>query len=540
MLLEVLLKLIILIQVLIILNIKKLKYKGEFNVKKNEIKIGVILSYIIVGLDIIIGLVYTPILIRMLGQSEYGLYSLIASIISYLALFDLGFGNAIIVYTARYKAKGEKEKEQKLHGMFLIIYTIIGIIAGIVGFVLFLNVNNMFGNTMSVEELETAKSLMLILMLNLVITFPFSVFSSIITAYEKFVFSKLLNIFRIVMVPVIMIPLLLSGHKSFSLVIVLTIVNICVLLTNAFFCLKKLKIKLKFGKIDFKLLKEIFSYSFYIFLNTIIDKANWSIDQFILGSTSGTFAVSVYAVAVQLNSMYLNFSTSMSSVLLPKITKMEANKASDKEFTDVFIKTGRLQFLVMGLIMSGFIIFGQQFINIWAGETYSSAFIIGCILMIPVTIPLIQNVGQSILQAKNKYKFRTLVFFGIAIVNVLISIPLAQNFGGIGAAIGTAVSLIIGQGIIINIYYHKKIHINIIQFWKNILKMAIPVLPVAIIGFVANYYLVSTSIAILVLKIAFYSMIYFIAVWVFAMNDYEKDIVRIPLKKFKGKILKKN
>ena len=105
--------------------------------------------------------------------------------------------------------------------------------------------------------------------------------------------------------------------------------------------------------------------------------------------------------------MYLNFSTAMSGVLLPKVTKMEANNASNKEFTNVFIKTGRLQYIVMALIISGFIIFGQQFINLWAGETYSSAYKIGCILMLPVTIPLIQNVGLSILQAKNKYKYRT-------------------------------------------------------------------------------------------------------------------------------------
>lgn len=261
--------------------------------KNNEIKLGVVLSYIIVGVDIIIGLAYTPILIRMLGQSEYGLYSLISSVIGYLTLFDLGFGNAIIVYTARYKAKGEKEKEQKLHGMFFGIYTIIGIIAGIAGFILYLNVNNMFGNTMSIEELDRARQLMIVLIINLVITFPFSVFSSIITAYEKFVFAKLLNIVRIVLMPLIMIPLLLNGHKSLSLVIVLTLINIGVLLANTIFCLKKIKIKLKFGKIDFKLLKEIFSYSFYIFLNTIIDKANWSIDQFILGATSRYF-YSVY------------------------------------------------------------------------------------------------------------------------------------------------------------------------------------------------------------------------------------------------------
>lgn len=248
--------------------------------------------------------------------------------------------------------------------------------------------------------------------------------------------------------------------------------------------------------------------------------------------------MSVYAVAAQINTMYLNFSTAMSGVLLPKVTKMEAKKATDKEFTDVFIRTGRLQYIIMGLIMSGFIIFGQQFINLWAGEAYNSAYIIGCILMIPVTIPLIQNVGLSIMQAKNKHKYRTIVFFFIAIANILISIPLSKVYGGIGAAIGTATSLIVGQGFIINIYYHKKIHIDIISFWKEILKMSIPIFAVAILGFICNYYLVTNSIILFATKIIIYTMIYFIVVWKFAMNDYEKDIIRLPLKKIKGKLVK--
>lgn len=228
----------------------------------------------------------------------------------------------------------------------------------------------------------------------------------------------------------------------------------------------------------------------------------------------------------------------MSGVLLPKITKMEANNASDKEFTDVFVKTGRLQYIVMGLIMSGFIIFGQQFINLWAGESYSSAYIIGCILMIPVTIPLIQNVGLSILQAKNKYKYRTIIFFFIAIANILISIPLSKAYGGIGAAIGTAISLIVGQGFIINIYYHKKIHIDMIKFWKEIIKMSIPIFVVAILGFICNYYLVTNSLVLFALKIMIYTIIYLIVVWRAAMNDYEKNIIRVPLNKIKGKLVK--
>ena len=298
--------------------------------KKNEIKIGAVLSYIVIGLNMLIGIFYTPYLTRMLGQSEYGLYSLVASVISYLTVLDLGFGNAIIVYTSKYIAKKDKENENKLHGMFFVIYIILGIIAGIIGAVLVLNVEKLFGNSMSIEELAKAKTLMKILTFNLIITFPLSIFGSIITAYEKFIFNKVVNIIRILIMPLIMIPLLLMGYKSIALVILTTVLNIACLLINMWYCLKKLDVKLKFSGFDFKLLREIFAYSFFIFLNSIIDKVNWSLDNFILGTVSGTITVAVYAVAQQFNNMYLSFSTAISNVLLPKVAKMEATNSSDE------------------------------------------------------------------------------------------------------------------------------------------------------------------------------------------------------------------
>ena len=276
--------------------------------KTNELKLGAILSYIILGLELAVGLFYTPILTRTLGQSEYGLYSLVASVISYLTVLDLGFGSAIVVYTARYRTNKQQEKEDQLHGMFLIIYTIIGIIAGIVGYILYLNVDKFFGNSMTLQEIEKAKVMMLILTANLVITFPMSIFSSTITAYEKFIFAKTVNIIRIIINPIVMLVLLHMGYKSVGIVVATTALNIITLLINMLYCIKNLKMKFDFSKFDFKLLGEMFSFSFFIFLNVLADKANWSIDQFILGSIIGTVAVAIYNIATQFNIIYLSFS----------------------------------------------------------------------------------------------------------------------------------------------------------------------------------------------------------------------------------------
>lgn len=503
---------------------------------KNQRKIGAILSYVVIALNMVVGLAYTPFLIRSLGQSEYGLYSIINTVISYLTVMDMGFGNSIIIYTARYINQGDKEKQDKLHGMFFLIYCVIGVIATLIGIVLFFNVDTLFGNSMTVEELSKARIMMLILTFNLAITFPLSIFGNIITAHEKFIISKVIKILQILLQPMMMIPLLLLGYKAVAMVVVITIANVICLLLNTIICIKNLDVRLKFKGFDFSLLKEIFAYSFFIFLNSIIDKANWSLGQFLLGSLIGTAATAVFAVSTQLNNMYMNFSTAISGVMLPKVTKMEDSKASNKEFTDVFVKTGRVQYLLMALIITGFVLFGQVFINWWAGPGYEDAYIIACILMIPVTIPLIQNIGLSILQAKNLYKYRTIIFFGIAILNIAMSIPLTKMYGGIGTAIGTAVSLILGQGIILNIYYHKKVGINMIEFWKNILRMSIPIVFVVLFGIGLNMLIVSDSILILAVKIVLYTAVYGLLMWFFGMNSYEKDLIRKPVNKILAKV----
>lgn len=498
---------------------------------KNQIKMGAILSYVVILVNMIVGLVYTPFLVRMLGKNEYGLFSLVSSVISYLTVLDMGFGNAIIIYTARYREKNLKQEQYKLFGMFLIIFSIIGVVASFIGIFLYFNTDLIFGNSMTAYEIQEAKIMMIILTFNLAVTFPLSIFGNILTAYEEFVFNKIIKILNIVLQPILMIPLLFMGYKSITMVLTLTFINILCLVINAVVCIRRLKIKFVFGNFNFPLLKEIFSYSFYIFLAEIINKVNWSLDQFVLGAFCGTAVVAVYSVASQINTMYLAFSNAIGGVMLPKITKMEERGASDQEFTNEFIKTGRIQFLVMMMILTAFVLFGRYFIMLWAGPEYEQAYLITCILITPVTIPLIQNIGLSILQAKNKYRYRTMILFFVAIANVLVSIPLAINFGGVGSALGTAMAMIVGHGILLNIYYHKKVKINIIEFWKNIIKMMLPMLPLFIVSLVIVIIFPINSLVKFIVGVIIYLTLYVICVWKFSMNEYEKNLINKFAKK---------
>lgn len=493
----------------------------------NQLKAGVVLNYVVIILNTVVGLLYTPYMLRMMGQSEYGLYSLVASVIAYLTVLDLGFGNAIVRYTAKFRAEKKTEEQYEMFGMFFLLYLVIGIIAFGIGLGLYFNVDTLFGDTMTAVELDRARIMMLLLVANLAFTFPMSIWGSIIQAYEDFVFQKSLNIFRIILNTAVMICLLHFGYKAVAMVVVQTIFNVLTLVLNFIYCRRKLNIHIyfRFKHFHWGFLKEVAIYSFWIFLNAIMDRVYWSTGQFVLGAMVGTAAVAVFAIAIQLEGMYMQFSTAISSVFLPKVTAMVATNRSRKEISDLFIRTGRIQYIVLAYILSGFIIFGRQFIELWAGAGYTDAYIISLLFFIPLTVPLIQNLGITILQARNEMKFRSVLYIIIALVSLAMQIVLTRFFGGIGCAMGVSGALVVGQILIMNVYYRRRQDLDIKTFWKEISKMSIiPIVLIFSSMLVIRHFFALDSWGKLILGIAAFSLVYIPLFFRFSMTDDERNL----------------
>lgn len=497
----------------------------------NQLKAGAALNYVVILLNIAVGLLYTPYMLRMMGQSEYGLYSLVASVIAYLTVLDLGLGNAVVRYTAKYRAEGKTKEQYEMFGMFLILYSIISIVALAGGIGLYLNVDTMFGDTMTEIELSKARIMMLVLVFNLAFTFPMSIFGSIMSAYERFVFPKAINIIRVILNTAIMIALLEMGYKAIAMVILQTVFNLITLLINFIYCKYKLQIQIRFAKFQWGFLREVAIYSFWIFLNVVMDRVYWSTGQFILGIVAGTAAIAIFAVAIQLQSMYMQFSTAISSVFLPKVTGMVALRNDNEEISNLFIRTGRIQNIIMAMILFGFITFGRSFIELWAGPEYEEAYIITCLFFISLYIPLIQNLGITILQARNQMKFRSLLYIVIAVVALVLQYYFARLWGGVGCAIAIAGALFFGQGIIMNIYYKVKQGINIGRFWKEITKMNLAPFILSIGFAYALHGAIIDSWLKLALCILIYTIIYIALLCTVSMNQYERNLFIDPIRK---------
>ena len=494
---------------------------------KNQLKLGAILSYVNILAGLAVGLGYTPVMIRLLGQSEFGLYSLIGSLVAYLSVLDMGLGNTIVRYVSKNRAVGDKKSESELNGLFLTVYSVIGLITLIVGSILYFNIENMFGSTLSLDQIERAKIMMILLIFNIAISFPLSVFASLMQAYERFVFLRVFNIISVLLKPVIALPFLFMGYGAVTLVVTATIVNIACLLTNVYYCFKYLNIHFSKGHFEKAFLYEISGYAFFIFLNAIMDKIYWGTGQFILGMVSGTIQVAIYAIAMQFMNMYMQFSNAISGVLLPKVTMMVANGATKIELTNLMIKIGRLQYIIIGYILVMFFLIGKEFIYLWAGENYLSAYPMILILMIGLLIALVQNAGIAILQAMNLNCYRMTAYTIVAVINIFTSVILAKMYGGLGCAISTAVALLISTGLIMNRYYHKRIGIDIPLFWKNIIHMmpSAFILIVLVEAFQINVSL-EYSWLYFAIKVVIYTLIYMLLMYFIGMNGYEKNLCR--------------
>ncbi|MGI6815833.1 oligosaccharide flippase family protein [Bacteroides sp. KG123] len=502
----------------------------------NQLKAGVVLNYINIGLVSLIGLLFTPYLLRKLGQSEFGLYSLVSSIVAYLTVLDLGFANAIVRYTAKFRTERKKEEQYRMFGMFFLLYIAIGIIALIAGLILYCNVEALFGATMTINEIARAKIMILILVFNLTITFPMSIFGAIVTAYEQFVFQKIVSISQIILNYTMIFIILQIGFKAIGVVVVLTVFNVLALIVNFLYCRYKIHIKMIFGHFEWFFLKEVAIYSFWIFLNVIMDRIYWGTGQFVLGAVVGTAAVAVFAVAIKLETIYMSLSTAVVNVFLPKVTGMVANNCSEREISDLFIKIGRIQYIIVSFILSGFILFGKEFIDIWAGPGYEDAYMIALLFFISLSVPLIQNLGITILQARNQMKFRSLLYLIIAIIALLMQIFLSRYFGGIGCAIAIAGALFLGQGLIMNVYYHKVQKLDMLKFWREILKMSfVPVILVAIGFWLKNGHIMNNTSS-LVLGIISFSIIYLFLFWFVGLNSSERNLISKPTLKILSKI----
>lgn len=495
----------------------------------SQLKKGALLNYITIFLTNAVGLFITPFILNHVGQAEYGIYIAIGALVGTISLLDFGLNNTIVRFVAKYRAENDRKGEENFLATTMIIYAFISLTVLILGFVFYWYIDSYF-TKMTMEELRIAKVIFILLIGNIAVGLPGGSFTGICYGYEVFVFPKTVNIVRYILRTLTVVGVLTLGGKAIALVVIDTVYNAIFLCIEIYYVFFKLKVKFILHEFKFKYIKQIFGYSTWIFIFAIVGMLQWNSGQWILGRIAKPEVLAIYGIGIVLGTYYGSFSTAISSVFLPRATKMTVGNASGEELTSMMIKIGRISFIILMYILGAFALFGNQFVYLWVGNEFGvdgsyETWLIALLIMLAYTLPLIQGFGNSILEAKSKLSFKAILYLSFMIFGAILGAFLARKHGALGMISGTIIGWMFVQNVM-NFYYHKVIGLNIIRFFKELFhKTGYTILLVIAIGYFINY-IPGTGWINFIIKAICYSMVYWLLMYKLGIIEFEKELFK--------------
>ena len=494
----------------------------------NERSKGALMSYLYMIVQVVVNLIYVPLLLSTIGTNEFGLYQLVGSVMAYLLIMNTTIAAAVQRYYNKHLALHEAEAAENVLAVSRIIYRVLSVFAILVGIALVAIANVAYAESLTSDELFELSIMLCILIANVLIVLNNSIYTATIEAHERFTFQNGVQVAVTALQPVFIFAAVTIYPYAVSVIIIQLISVIIEVALRRYYSTKRLGIRVVLHDFDRTLVRGLLMFSGSILLATIADQIFWRTDQLILGYFFGTGSVAVYGIAAQIFMCYMPLGLAISNVFLPKAMRIFVGEDTSETLTDLFVRIGRIQFLVLFAVLTGFIVFGDEFIFLWAGDGFFDAYLVAIIIMVPFTIDLIQNVGLTILRVNNTYGFRARVYFACAVINIVLTIVFIQLWGILGAAFSTAISLLFCSGLVMNAFYWKRTGIDIPRFWRQICRCAVaPFFFFVAVSVLCQTVLpAATNWLMLLGYLVLYVLAYLGVCWLFSFNEYEKGILK--------------
>lgn len=501
-------------------------------------KSAAIFSYIALALNSLSSILLTPFLLKELGVDEYGLYQMVYSVGHYILILDLGIGTVMVRYISEYRARNDFEGMKRFAGMIAILTFIICAVVAIVGVVINLNLENIFTN-LSTEDYQKSHIMFNLMVYQFVITIVDHYIHGAISAHERFVYSKIISILKVILVFGLTVLFVLLGFGAVGIVIANAIVITALTICNALYAFKVLGFKVKFTKWSKAVMMPAFGLMLAMLLQSVVGNVNSSVDKTILGIMCTPADVTVYSIAATIITLFNTIPSVISGLFQPQVTRMVVKGTNGTKLTDLVIRVGRWQFILCGAFLAGLILFGMDFLHLWVGHRMTEAnmrFSLLIMLMIlPFNmVPLIQTVCISILNAYDKRIYRSLILAGMCALHIIITVFTIKLWGPIGSPLGTAISYFIGYVVILNLYYSKVLKLEIGRMFREIFKRSWLCILISILCCLPLLFLQLSSWAGFVIKGFIFVLLLFLFLYIWGFNNEEKNIVNNALRRRKN------
>lgn len=497
-----------------------------------QIKLGIIISYLSIGINIISGLIYTPWMISSIGKENYGLYTLAYSVIAFF-MFDFGLSGAITRFVAKYLAEGSQEKANNCLGLVYKLYFYIDVVIFLLLASVFFFIPDIY-KELTVGEIEKFKVVYAMAAIYSIISFPFIPVNGILTATENFVQLKLCDVGHKILTVVTMAICLLLGYGLYALVLVNVFSGIVTIIAKLWVIKHHTKITINLEYENKQEFREIISFSGWTTIISLAQRFVFSIVPTLLGIFSGSASIAVFGIANVLEGYTYTFSNAVGGMFLPKVSRIYAEGKND--ILPLMVIVGRIQYMVVAAVILGFICLGKDFIKLWVGDTFSESYLCTVLIILPSFFSSPQQIAGEALLAKNKVKKQSIIYMSTAIINIVLACLFIYWWGALGACIAICVTYFI-RWFFTNILYVKELNINIKCFYEESLFNFSPAFLCALfVGIGLNLIIRDVSFMTFILKAFIFISIYMIGI-ITLMNKYEKELLIQPFIKLLKKYL---
>jgi len=465
----------------------------ESHSRKN-IALGTVLGYVSLALSVLYGLLFTPWIVKTIGESGYGLYTLSSSLIN-LFLIDFGLSSTVNAFLSKYKADQNQEKINGFLSVSYKLYFFLDAIIFAVGLTIYLCLGYIYTG-LSAEELGQLKVIFAISGIFSLVSFPATMLSGTLSSYEEFIFAKAVDIAQKVLQIGLVALFFFIGGGLYELVIANVAAGLVAILLKWSYIRFRLHVKTNlFSKTDWKAMKEIFPFSIWSAVASICARLIFNVTPSILGIVSDSTNIAVFGCVSTLESYVYLFSTVMSGFFLPKIQRIKNIQSPDErhaEIENLAAKIGKIQAAIICFIVVGFASCGQEFIFFWMNgdETYSPAY--WCLLMIIsyqiVYVP--QIVFYTAMYSDVKWVKNVAVISLLkAAINLALEFALGYFYGVYGVSIAITVSRLV-EIVLLNIAYKRDLHVSLGRFFRRSYFRLLPAVAASLtVGLLLHFFL---------------------------------------------------
>ncbi|MBE6763294.1 MAG: hypothetical protein E7553_02920 [Ruminococcaceae bacterium] len=491
--------------------------------KTKELKIGAVIAYITIAIKIVSGLLYTPWIVEQIGDSDYGLYTLANSLIN-LFLFDFGLSAATSRFVSKYLAEGRQDKVNRILGVIYKLYLIIDAVIFVILFVLSFFLEQIYSNLTSVE-IQRFRVVFIISGAFALINFPCVTFTGILNSYEKFIALKVADaLYRILTVVITVVALVCNGGL-YTLVCVQVLVGLLVLAFKFYIIKRKTPLKVDFSYKEKGIFRELFQFSLWITVSTLSQRLIIGITPSILGMVSGSVAIAAFGIISVLENYIHMITTALNGMFMPKISRIFTQENATEKLNNLIVRVGRFQFILNGLITTGFLLLGREFILLWLDETYLVAYYGLLLVTVPNLFYYPMQIANTALVIKNHVKIQAITNLIVGVINVALSFVLSARYGVFGACIAIFVAYML-RNIGYFAAYYKILNLNIKKVVKECyVSLGIPMLITIALGGGLNVVLSELNWLMFAVKVVIVAVLYLLLTLFIGLNRQERKAI---------------